>query len=120
MTKVERKSEGSNYLKHKFVTERGVTSLKIENAGKDVEFTNTGKDGKEVITHKWQVEVSYEGQNEGDPNVWTMNNTSFNACLDLFSDETDKWVGKTVEITIGGEGEMKHIKVDTVRTKKNL
>ncbi len=49
-----------------------------------------------------------------------MNNTSFNACLDLFGDETEKWIGKTVEITIGGEGEMKHIKVDTVRSKKHI
>ncbi len=120
MTKVERKSEGGNYLKHKFVTEKGITTLKIENAGIEVEFTNTDKDGKSKTVHKWQIEVSYDGQKEGDPNVWTMNNTSFNACLDLFGDETEKWIGKTMEITIGGEGEMKHIKVDTVRSKKHL
>ena len=120
MTKVERKSEGGNYLKHKFVTEEGITALKIENAGDDVVFTNTNKKGEEVTVHKWQLEVSYDGQKEKDPNVWTMNNTSFNACLDLFGDETEKWIGKTVEITIGGEGEMKHIKVDTVRSKKHL
>lgn len=120
MTKVERKSEGGNYLKHKFVSENGVTALKIENAGNDIEFTNTNKKGEEVTVHKWQLEVSYDGQKEGDPNVWTMNNTSFNACLDLFGDETEKWIGKVVEITIGGEGEMKHIKVDTVRSKKHL
>ena len=120
MTKVERKSEGGNYLKHKFVTEEGITALKIENAGNDVEFTNTNKKGEEVTVHKWQLDVSYDGQKEGYPNVWTMNNTSFNACIDLFGDETEKWIGKIVENTIGGEGEMKHIKVDTVRSKKHL
>ncbi len=120
MTKVKRKSEGGNYLKHKFVTEKGVTALKIDNAGIEVDFINTNKKGEEVVIHKWQLEVSYDGQKEGDPNIWTMNNTSFNACLDLFGDETEKWIGKTVEITIGGDGEMKHIKVDTVRSKKHL
>jgi len=53
MTKVERKSEGGNYLKHKFVTEEGITSLKIENSGNDVEFSNTDKkSGEEKIVHK--------------------------------------------------------------------
>jgi len=120
MTKVERKSEGGNYLKQQFVTANFITALKIENAGSSVEFTNTDKKGNDVTVSKWQVEVSYEGQKEGDPNVWTMNNTSFNAVLDLFGDETEKWIGKVVEITIGGEGEMKHIKVDSVRSRKNL
>jgi len=95
--------------------------LKIESEGENVTFENKDKKSGEMKSvNKWQVEASFDGQKEDDPKVWTMNNTSFNACLDLFGDDTKDWIGKTVEITIGGEGEMRHIKVDIVRTKKNL
>ena len=118
---VEKKSEGGNYLKREFVEAKGVTSLKLENAGEDVSFENKDKKTGEMKTvYKHQCKVSYDGQKEDDPDLWTMNNTSFNACYELFGENTDDWVGKTVEITIGGEGEMKHIKVDIVRSKKNL
>ncbi len=121
MTKVEKKSEGANFLNREFVEQRGITLLKIESAGEEIEFTNKDKKtGQEKIVKKWQVQVSYDEQKNDDPTVWTMNNTSFNACYELFGDETDKWVGKVLEITIGGEGEMKHIKVDIVRSKKNI
>ena len=120
MTKVEKKSEGGNYLKREFVEQREITSLKIETEGESVEFENKDKNGEMKKVSKWQIGVSYDGQKDDDPNVWTMNNTSFNACIDLFEDDTAKWIGKTVDITIGGEGEMKHIKVDVVRSKKRL
>ena len=118
---VEKKSEGGNYLKREFVEARGVTSLKLESAGEDVSFENKDKKTGDMKTvYKHQCKVSYDGQKEDDPDLWTMNNTSFNACFELFGKNTDDWVGKTVEITVGGEGEMKHIKVDIVRSKKNL
>lgn len=121
MTKVERKSEGAGFLNREFVEQRSITALKIENEGESVTFENKDKKtGEMKSVDKWQVKASFDGQKEDDPKVWTMNNTSFNACLDLFGDDTKNWIGKTVEITIGGEGEMRHIKVDMVRTKKNL
>lgn len=121
MPVTEKKIEGGNFLKREFVEEQGITSLKIKNAGKDVPFDNKDKKTGEIKTvHKWQVDVSYDGQKESDPHTWTMNNTSFNACWEMFGKNTDDWVGKIVEITISGDGEMRHIKVDTVRTKKNL
>jgi len=118
---VEKKSEGGNYLKRKFVETRGVTSLKIANSGEEISFDiKDNSTGEPKTVKKWQLKVSYDGQKEDDPNLWTMNNTNFNACFDLFGKNTDDWVGKTVEITLGGEGEMKHIKVDVVRSKKHL
>jgi hypothetical protein len=120
LTRVEKKSEGGIFLKQKFVETKGITSLKIKNSGEEVTFENKNKKGEMTVAHKWQVKVSYDGMTEGDPNLWTMNNTSFNACIELFGNETNNWVGKTVEISIGGEGDMKNIQVDTIRSKKNL
>ena len=121
MTKVERKSEGAGFLNREFVEENGITALKIESEGENVTFENKNKKtGEMKSVHKWQVQASFDGQKENDPNVWTMNNTSFNSCIDLFGDDTKNWIGKSVEITIGGEGEMRHIKIDMLRTKKNL
>jgi len=121
MPVVERKAEGNNFLKREFVESKGITTLKIESAGEEVELEfKDPKTGQIKISKRWQLQVSYDTQKDDDPNMWTMNNTSFNACFDLFGKNTDNWVGKKVEITIGGDGEMRHIKVDAVRTKKNL
>ena len=44
-----------------------------------------------------------------------MNNKSRNALIDAWGSDTDKWVAKSIPITIGGSGEMKHILVDSMR-----
>ena len=74
------------------------------------------KDGETAST-KLVLGVSYEGQGKEDPQKWSLNNKSRNALIDIWEDDTANWVGKTVEIALSGDGEYKHIIVDTLRTK---
>ena len=113
--KAEKKTEGGNYLKVKFVEQREITELEITGEITEVEFNNDGK-----VTKKYQADVAYEGQNKSDPSVWTMNSSSSNTLIDLISDDTDEWRGVKLPITIDGSGEYKHFKVDKVRLKKQL
>jgi len=112
--KVEKVSDSQDFLKAKFVQEHKITELKIEN-GESFQFvTFEGKDGK-PDQQKLQCEIIYNGKGKEDPSKWTMNNKSRNALVDAWGDNTDKWVGKIIPITIAGEGEMTHILVDKLR-----
>ena len=113
--KAEKRNEGGNFLKVKFVEEKEITELQIIGEVTEVEFTNDGK-----TTKKYQSEVTYEGQGKDDPSTWTMNSASSNALIDLISDETSDWKDKLLPITIDGQGEYKHFKIDRVRLKKQL
>jgi len=107
------------YLKAPYIIEHKITELKILGDAEEVTFTGKNKAGEEEEMTKVQLTVSYEGYEDKKdmPNKWTLNNTALAALIDIWDDDTDKWVGKIASITIGGEGEMKHIKVDTLRTK---
>ncbi len=113
--KVEKGNTGGNNLKVEFVHEKKITSLKIEDEGEMITY-EAKKEGDSPST-KLVIGVSYNGQSDGDPNKWSMNNKSRNALIDIWGDDTAEWVGKTAEISIAGEGEFKHIVVDTLRTK---
>jgi hypothetical protein len=114
MMKVDKVSEGGNYLKPKFVKENKITELQITDARSIEMITFPGKDGK-ADTHKIQCEVSYKGIGKEDPSVWTMNNKSRNVLIEAWKNDTDNWVNKTIPITISGSGEMEHILVDSMR-----
>jgi hypothetical protein len=112
--KVDKVSEGGNFLKIKFVKENKITELQITDAIRVEIVTFAGKEGK-PDTHKIQCEVSYKNQEKEDPNIWTLNSKSRNALIDAWGDNTDNWVNKKIPITLGGSGEMEHILVDSMR-----
>ena len=113
--KIEKGSTGGNNLKVDFVTERKITSLKIIDEGEMV--TYQPKNDSEKASTKLVVGVNYDGKSDGDPDKWSLNNKSRNALIDIWGDDTTNWIGKIAEISISGEGEFKHIVVDTLRTK---
>ena len=113
--KIEKGSTGGNNLKVDFVTEKKITSLKIIDEGEMV--TYQPKNDSEKASTKLVVGVNYDGKSDGDPDKWSLNNKSRNALIDIWGDDTTDWVGKIAEISISGEGEFKHIVVDTLRTK---
>lgn len=113
--KVEKGNTGGNTLKVADVVEKKITSLKITDEGTMKTYEGE-KDGDKSTT-KLVIGVSFEGQKDGDPSHWSMNNKSRNAIIDIWGDDTANWVGKVAEISISGDGEYKHIVVDTLRTK---
>jgi len=113
--KVEKGNTGGNTLKVADVVEKKITSLKITDEG--VMRTYEGEKEGDKSTTKLVIGVTYDDQREGDPTFWSMNNKSRNALIDIWGDDTADWVGKTAEISISGDGEYKHIVVDTLRTK---
>ena len=113
--KVERGSTGGNNLKVEFIEERKITSLKIIDEGDMV--TYEAKNPDEKSNTRLVIGVDYEGRNNGDPNRWSLNNKSRNALIDAWGDDTKNWVGKIAEIAVSGDGEYRHITVDTLRTK---
>lgn len=114
--KAEKHSEGGNFLKVKNVVDDKITELKIVGEVKTVEFEKE-KDGKKVTVTKYQAEISYEGMKDDSPNIWTMNHPSSNALIDTWGDDTDNWKDKVIPLTIAGDGEYKHFKVDSLRIK---
>ncbi len=115
---VEKSAESGEFLKAKFVKEHGILELIIDDARETKEVSFEGKDGKPDQI-KLQVHVKYDAVGKEDPTVWTMNNKCKNALIDAFGDDTDKWVDKPIPISLGGEGEMTHILVDSLRIKKS-
>ena len=116
--KVTKSAEGGNdYLKAAFVKEHRITELQIPDAREIIEVTFEAKDGKAAQT-KLQVPVLYNGQGKEDPHKWTLNNKSKNALIDVWGDDTDSWINKKIPITIGGQGDMLHILVDSMRIEK--
>ena len=112
---VAKGNTGGNNLKVEFIQERKITSLKITDEGQMITY-EAKKDGDKAST-KLVLGVSYEGQGKEDPEKWSLNNKSRNALIDAWKDDTADWVGKTAEILISGDGDYKHIMVDTLRTK---
>ena len=116
--KIPRGNPGGNYIDVKEAEKQGLTSLKILDEGElDTYTPKDGDDGKPST--KLVVKVSYEGQTDKDPQHWKMNDKCRNALIDLWTDETEKWIGKIVEISFSGEPAYRHIVVDTLRTKKD-
>jgi hypothetical protein len=114
MMQVEKASIGGDYLKAKFVEENKITELQITDARTIEIVTFKGKDGK-PDQDKIQCEVTYKGQGKEDPSSWTMNNKCRNALIDAWGPDTDNWVNKAIPISMGGDGEMRHILVDELR-----
>jgi len=113
--KVEKGNTGGNTLKVADVIEKKITSLKITDEGYMKTYDGE-KEGDKSST-KLVIGVSYENKRDGDPTEWSMNNKSRNALIDIWGDDTETWIGKVAEISISGDGEFKHIVVDTLRTK---
>tara|TARA_R110000787_G_scaffold98863_1_gene203258 strand:- start:29 stop:376 length:348 start_codon:yes stop_codon:yes gene_type:complete len=111
---VTKSAEGGSYIKAKFVKDNKITELQITDARTIKEVTFEGKDGKPAQT-KLQCDITYKSQGKDDPSSWTMNNKSKNAIIDAWGTDTDKWISKTIPITLGGSGEMEHILVDAMR-----
>ena len=114
MVKIEKDATGGDYLKAGYVKEHKISELVLVSGPEIAEFE---KDGK--VTKKLQFKVNYEGfaDNKGMPDTWTLNSKSKNTLFDAWGDETDNWLGKKVQIGLGGEGDMTHILVDALRTK---
>ena len=113
--KVAKGNTGGNNLKVEFIQENKITSLKITDEGEMITY-EAKKEGDKAST-KLVIGVSYEGKGKEDPERWSLNNKSRNALIDVQGDDTSDWVGKTAEILISGDGDYKHIMVDTLRTK---
>jgi hypothetical protein len=111
---VTKTAEGGDYLKAKFCKENKIVELQITDARTIKEVTFEGKDGKAPQT-KIQCDVTYAQQGKEDPSTWTMNNKCKNALIDAWGTDTDNWVNKKIPITIGGQGDMEHILVDSMR-----
>ncbi len=113
--KVEKGNTGGNSLKVADVMEKKLTKLKITDEG-EMKTYEGEKEGDKTTT-KLLIGISYEGQTKSDPSQWSMNNKSRNALIDIWGDDTEEWIGKEAEISLSGDGEFKHIVVDTLRTK---
>ena len=114
--KIERGNTGGDNLKVDFVLSNRISQLTIVDQGEMVTYEPKNVGDKPVT--KLIVGIEYQGQKQGDPSKWSMNNKSRNALIDIFGDETSKWVGKKIDIAISGDGEYQHIVVDTLRTGK--
>jgi len=114
--KAEKQSEGGKYLKVAYVEENKITELKIIGEIDTVEF-NQKKDGKDIVVVKYQAEVTYEGITDESPNIWTMNHPSSNVLIDAWGEDTDEWLHKPIPLTLSGDGEYRHFKVDELRIK---
>lgn len=114
--KVPKGNTGGNNLKVDFVTKRKITSLKITDEGELI--TYDPKDATEKGNTRLVIGVDYAGRQAGDADRWSLNNISRNALIDLWTDDTAKWIDKVAEINISGTGEYQHIVVDTSRTKE--
>lgn len=116
--KIPRGNTGGNYISVEDAEKRGITSFKILDEGElDTYTPKEGEPGKP--TTRLVVEVSFDGQKSTDAKHWKMNDKCRNALIDLWTDETEKWIGKIVEITFAGEEKFRHIAVDMLRTKKD-
>ena len=115
MVKVEKDPIGGDFLKAEFVREHKIPELLIVSDAEIATFTD--KKGNE--TQKLQFKIQYEGfqENKGMPDTWTLNSKSKNALVDAWGPETDDWKGKPIPITLAGDGEYVHIKVDEIRIK---
>ena len=113
--KASKDAVGGDFLKASYVEEHKITELKITS---DVSIATFKKDGKPDV-EKFQFGIEYEGfqSNKGMPDTWTLNSKSKNVLIDAWGDETDDWKGKTTPITLSGDGEYRHIMVDTLRIK---
>ena len=117
--RVERQSESGNYLKVKDVEDKRITELKIVSELREVEFENKdNKTGNVVVKKKYQCDVEYAGFREGDPNIWTLNASSVNILIDTWGDESSNWLNKPIPLSVQGEGEYRHFKVDKLRIKR--
>lgn len=113
--KASKDAVGGDFLKAGYVEEHKITELKIMS---EVSIARFEKEGKPTV-EKFQFGIEYEGfsKNKGMPDTWTLNSKSKNALIDAWGDETDDWKGKTTPITLSGDGEYRHIMVDTLRIK---
>lgn len=112
---------GGNNIKAKDMEAMRVTQLTIVDEGEMVTFTPKRKEGDKEDpkpTTKLIIGVTYKGIRDGDPTRWALNNKSRNALIDLWGDDTEKWIGKTADITYAGESEYRHIIVDDIRTQR--
>lgn len=113
--KVEKDVIGGDFLKAGYVKEHKIPELLIISDAEIAKF----KDKEGVETEKLQFKIQYEGyqENKGMPDIWTLNGKSKNALIDAWGDDTDNWKGKPIPITLAGDGEYVHIKVDELRIK---
>jgi len=112
----ERKStESGIYLKPSYITENRITELTIVSPGEIVTFDD--KNGNTI--EKLQCDVTYEGYqlNKDMPHKWTLNQKSENILIDEWGRKTEDWMNKSIPITINGDGDYKHILVDSLRIK---
>lgn len=111
---VDKVATGGDFIKADFVEKHKITEIQITDA-RTIEFvTFKGKDGKPDQV-KIQCDITYKNQGKEDPSSWTMNNKCRNALIDAWGKDTDKWVNKAIPINLGGDGDMRHLLVDTMR-----
>ena len=89
---------GMPYLNKKIVNEGGVKVVTITSIPELVDTEYEGKKSQKLqCTCDTQVL---------DPTqvLWQMNNTTQNFLIDKFGDETEKWVGKAIELAVKQAG----------------
>ena len=116
--KIPRGETSGDNIKVDFVEERGITTLEILNEG-ELDTYTPKEDSGDKPTTRLLVEISYDDQKPTDPKHWRMNNKSRNSLIDIFGDDTEKWIGKKIEISLTGDDKYRNISVDILRTKKD-
>ena len=101
-----------DYLTPAFLTDRGVSWVTVAGEVTEVELTYDG-----VTKKKYQVPVTYDRQQIGDPTKWTMNNISSNVLLHKLGSDSSKWIGQKIPLQIDGTGSYRHIKVNQIALK---
>lgn len=110
----EAMATGNDYLKPDYVEEHDLTCITITGEGSVQSTDWEGKTSTRMV-----VPISYEGQvKDESPQLWSMNPKSARTLSTMYGEDTSKWVGKTVEITVAGVEKMRHILVDAVRTRR--
>jgi len=106
--KIEPQSE-STYVNASFVLDRKISEVTIVD---DVRVERSKFDSSKS---QHIVTVDYKGAKAEDPNVLKLVARSINLLIKKHGDETKEWIGKTIPVKIGGEGQYQYVVVDEVR-----
>ena len=102
---------GGVYLSGEYVKTKGIDKVKIVEPKPRMQNFDDGD--------KAQVTIAFVGQQEGDPNTWTLNNTTARALKAWFgTDKPSAWLNKVVPIEVSKTQKGYAIYADSTRFDK--
>ena len=105
----------SEYLKPKFMEERGITVVTILGEG---EISTFNDEKTHEVKHRNTVPIDFAGRQDGDPDKWTLNNKAAKIMTKIFGDDTKSWIGHKIELLVIKD-KYTYITVDELRTTQH-